>query len=81
MHTSRTNRRLAADTQLEAIWVPVHHAQVRPQAHHIAVHVCNAHLAPHQQTASQVGGLAWVHLHQLMLTGEDLCENLQCHGV
>jgi len=58
----------------------VHHAQVRLQTSDIAVHVCDRHLAAHEQAACQVSGLAWVHLHELVLAREDLCEDLPNHA-
>lgn len=58
----------------------MHHAQVWLQTSDVSVHVCNGHLAAHEQAARQVGGLAWVHLHELVLAREDLCEDLPNHA-
>ncbi len=50
--------------------------QVWLQTSDVSVHVCNGHLAAHEQATCQVSVFAWVHLHELVLTGEDLCEDL-----
>lgn len=71
-----TYRRRAADSQLEAICVPMHHAQVWLQTGHVAVHIRNGHSAPHEQATRQVGELARVDLHELVLTRKDFCEHL-----
>ncbi len=58
----------------------MHHTQVWLQTSDVSVHVCDGHPAAHEQAAGQVRGLAWVHLHELVLAREDLCEDLPNHA-